>query len=257
MKNLILLTAMVALLTTIAVGQNTASLPSPNLTGNALARGTTGAIHGEHAISGTNLFFCPPKTCLYYAGDPPTGKEANGLFDFDNPGIGISDAEVWVGVKPTKNAIVVGASGNYYTDATMIGINPTPFQVQTGITSGKAGKLVCNTSGNATIKPYGTGAFGLNSENYYIKKMAKACHFNARTIYFVYEGPQYNDGSTIGYLADVEKPVKNHKGWPILWDDSYFNSSSFGVTYANTSGTSGACGGIGCDAFSISLTGTE
>lgn len=224
MKNLIMLTALVAALTAVAPAQN---------------------------VPATKLFFCPPSTCLYYAGD----QGADAIFDFDNPGIGVTDAEVWVGVKPTTKAIVTGASGNYYTDTTTIGINPTPFQVRVGITTGHGGKLVCNSNGNATVKAYGNPQNGLNAENYYIKKLAKSCRFKAKTIYFVNEVPQYNDGSTIGYLSDVGNPPKHHRGWPNLYNDSYFNSSSFGEVYQPIWNGGSSCSGNNCDVFSISLTG--
>jgi hypothetical protein len=62
-------------------------------------------------------------------------------------------------------------------------------------------------------------------------------------------------GSTFGYLCDAEPPHTNHRGWKVLNDDSYFNSSSFGTSWEPTSGSNGACAGVGCDAFSISVTG--
>lgn len=57
---------------------------------------------------------------------------------------------------------------------------------------------------------------------------------------------------TLGYLADAEPPNTHHFGWPVVNDDSYWNSATFGVVYEPTSGE---CGGVGCDAFSISVSG--
>jgi hypothetical protein len=142
--------------------------------------------------------------------------------------------------------------------ATDIGINPTPFGIQTGITAGHAGTTVCSTSGNATFRGYCESDFGLNCDNIYIKKLAKSCKLKARKVYFIDLTPQYNDNTTIGYLVDVpDKHPKNHKGWPNVLDDTFFNSSSFGVVYEPVWGSSGACGGVGCDLFSMSLTGHE
>jgi hypothetical protein len=59
------------------------------------------------------------------------------------------------------------------------------------------------------------------------------------------------------YLWDDDGAHANKQGWPEIKDDSYFNSSSFGVVWEPTWGSGGACGGIGCDGFSISLTGAE
>jgi len=68
--------------------------------------------------------------------------------------------------------------------------------------------------------------------------------------------PQYND-STVGFLMDDDGAHANKLGWPEIKDRSYFDSTSFGVDYQPTWGSSGACGGIGCSGFSISLTGKQ
>jgi hypothetical protein len=187
---------------------------------------------------------------------PPVRNE-DGLFDFENPGIGVSDAQVWVGVKPRKNATVTGTSGNYITNATSIGINPTPFAVQTGISAGHGGTIVCKTNGNAVLGGYGNcDGFG-NCFNYYISKLGKSCRLRKGKVYFISMQPQYNDGSTVGYLFDDDGARANKQGWPEIKDKSYFNSSFFGADYQPTWGSSGACGGIGCSGFSISLTGKQ
>jgi hypothetical protein len=214
---------------------------------------------GQPKTPPANLFFCPPGKCLYYAGDLDCNNpNMNALFDFDNPGIGISDAEVWVGVKPTKDAMITGASGNYFTNTTGIGINPIPFAVRTGIAPGKGGKIVCSTHGNALFQFYGDSCgLAINAVNYLVSRLAKACRVKAGKTYYIDLTPQYNDSSTVGYLQDDDGRHLNRRGWPEMFDDSYFNSSSFGVEYEPTWGNSGACGGIGCDGFSISLTGTK
>lgn len=254
MKKTLLTLTLIATFTLFAAAQDGRGLPPVHLGHQPHAVGAP-SVEGE--CIGTSCF-CPPKTCLYYAGDFNSNNTSteNGLFDFENPGIGLSDAEVWVGVKPTKNATVVGSSGNYLTTNTNIGINPTPFQVRVNITSGQGGKLACSTSGNAT-ELCSVSMQGSPICSYYIKKLSKPCHFRANTIYYVWESPQYDDGSTIGYLLDAEPPNKHHVGWPVDNDNSYFNSSSFGVSWEPTWGTNGECGGIGCDAFSISVSGTE
>jgi hypothetical protein len=69
--------------------------------------------------------------------------------------------------------------------------------------------------------------------------------------------PQYDDGSRIGYLTDDDGRHLNRQGRPEMFDSSYFNSTSCGVNYEPTWGNGGACGGIGCSGFSISLTGKQ
>jgi hypothetical protein len=157
MKPILSLVGLLAVAVLTASAQDEKPLP-PKTIRSFVVPGTASASSvlngdGHTQARPTSLFFCPPKTCLYYAGDNDTNSNNNnGVFDFDNPGIGVSDAEVWVGVKPTKNAIVTGTSGNYFTNTTTIGINPTPFAVQTGITSGQGGKTVCKTTGNAVVR---------------------------------------------------------------------------------------------------------
>jgi hypothetical protein len=259
MKKLALAVVVMAALVAVAAAQETKAVPSKTVVGAGFARGIHASETRGATAPPTNLFFCPSGQCLYYSGDLDCkSPNMNGLFDFDNPGIGISDAEVWVGVKPTQGAIITGASGNYFTMATGIGINPTPFAVRTGISPGKGGKIVCSTHGNAVIHYYGDSCgIGINSINYFVAKIARACQVKAGKTYYIDLTPQYNDGSTIGYLEDDDGRQLNHQGWPNLRDKSYFNSTSFEVSYEPTWGSGGACGGIGCDGFSISLTGKQ
>ena len=254
----------VALLTAATVGalaQDAKPLPAKTVREAVAAGGislnsTDGAAQSQ--APRTNLFFCPQGECLYYSGDwDCNSSDANALFDFDNPGIGISDAEVWVGIRPRKNATITGTSGNYAAYATGIGTNPTPVAVRSGITPGQGGKLVCSTQGTAVFKSYGNNCQILNADNYFVSKLAKACHLKARKTYYIDLTPQYNDSSTLGYLWDDDGAHANKQGWPEITDHSYFNSSSFNVTWEPTWGSGGACGGIGCSGFSISLTGKQ
>jgi hypothetical protein len=257
MRNTILTATVMMFLITPAVAQR--ALPPTTIVGAGFARGTQDSIGKVHeGAPPANPGFCPPKSCLYYSGDfDTTSPNEDGLFDFENPGIGVSNAQVWVGVKPRKNATVTGTSGNYVTNATSIGINPTPFAVQTGISAGHGGKTVCQTGGNAVFNYYGNCPFGINCANYYIRKLKHSCKLKKGKVYFITMQPQYNDSSTIGYLSDDDGNHANKQGWPEIKDKSYFNSTSFGVNYEPTWGSQGACGGIGCSGFSISLTGKQ
>jgi hypothetical protein len=263
MKPILFLVGLLAAAVLTTSAQETKPLPPRTIRGAAAVPGTQSAsleASGDRRPQArpANLFFCPRGKCLYYSGDcDSTSPNNNGLFDFDNPGIN-ADGEVWVGVKPTKNATVSGTSGNYYTNTTAIGINPTPFAIRTGISTGNGGTLVCSTHGNAVAKGYSGQCFVEgNYLNYYISKLAKACHMKARKTYYIELTPQYNDSSTIGYLMDDDGNHANKQGWPEIADHSYFNSTSFGVDYQPTWGSGGACGGIGCSGFSISLTGKQ
>jgi hypothetical protein len=248
--------ATVMMLITLGVAQRN-PLPPTTIMGASVVHRNQSSTGVRGKASKTSLPFCPNGKCLYYAGDcDSTSPNSDALFDIDNPGIGISDAEVWVGVKPTKNAVITGSSGNYNTTATGIGVNPTPFAVRTGVSTGNGGKLLCRSHGNAVIQN-GPQCFEGNNFNYYIAKFARACHVKAGKTYYVDLTPQYNDSSTVGYLWDDDGNHGNRQGWPEITDHSYFNSSSFGVVWEPTWGSSGACGGIGCSGFSISLTGKQ
>jgi hypothetical protein len=193
--------------------------------------------------------------CLYYAGDfNSASSAANGVCLINN---GTNNCETWVGVKPTKNASVQGSTFNVLVFQTTIGTNPTPFNVHTGMSTGKAGKTVCNTKGVATLKSKGPGGFGLPEYSYTIKKLAKACSMTAGKVYYVSMQPTYSSASNWGFLSDVEAPIKNHKGWPTLKDKGFVNypGGTPPLNYAPLSGSTGGCGGIGCDAMSIALTG--
>jgi hypothetical protein len=200
--------------------------------------------------------FCPPQTCLYYAGDFDShNSNANGLFNANSSGIG--EGQVWVGVKPTADVTVTGATFNQcMAMGVETGVNPTPFEVRAGVKPGQAGKTVCRTHGTAIARSYQFSQI-CDQASFTIKKLSKSCKLSKNKTYFVNMLPTYNDHN-YGFLSDVEdKPAQNHTGWKNLWDDSYFNSVSFGENYEPTWGSGGACNGIGCDAFSIALTGTR
>jgi hypothetical protein len=259
----IFLATLVVALPSVITAQDTKTLPPQHLREAGASMKLRAA--APHNVKPPTLpFFCPMKTCLLYSGDnDTTSSDANGLFDFENPGIGITDAEVWVNYKTgkdTKGYIVTGLAGNYYTTATTIGTNPTPVQLRVGISAGNGGKQICKgtTGGNAVVAAYGTPDFGLNSMNYWIKKLNKPCTETDHEEVFWLIVPQYNDGSTIGYLEDNDGAKANKfakPGFAEKQDDSYFNSASFGVNFEPTWGSSGACGGIGCDGFSWALNG--
>jgi hypothetical protein len=80
----------------------------------------------------------------------------------------------------------------------------------------------------------------------------------AKTLYYVSMQPQYTDGASWGFLSDVtDTPAPNHHGWANVKDKGFANYPAGGLDYAPLSGSTGGCGGIGCDVMSIALTGTE
>ena len=192
------------------------------------------------------LPFCPPKTCLYYAGDfDSTAHNANGVFNANDTESGI-EGQAWVGVKPPQEVTVTGSTFNQFLTSGFIGTNPTPFQTQIGITSGNAGEIVCNTSGTATIKRYGESDYGLIQYSYTIKKLKQPCKVQPGSEGGTYVNLLPTSGNGYGSLASAGK--KNHRGWKNDYGDCYFNGSAFGDNYTPL--------GTGCE-FSIALTGTD
>lgn len=207
----------------------------------------------QHTAS-ADLPFCPPKTCLYYAGDfDSTDSNANGLFNANFPPEGL-DAQAWVGVRPPKAATVTGATFNQLFTAGFVGTNPTPFQTQVGITVGNAGTIVCNSTGNATLKQYGESDFGLVQYSYTIKRLKQVCKIAKPTKQYpsTYVNLLPTSSSGYGYVTNVEdaKP-KNHRGWKNDLDDCYINCETCEFQYQ-------ACNDEGSfDELSIALTGKK
>jgi hypothetical protein len=203
----------------------------------------------------SDLPFCPPKTCLYYAGDfDSADSTANGLFNANDRDAGL-EAWVFVGVKPPYAVTVTGATFNELFTSGFTGTNPTPFETQINIVSGnKGGTIICNTSGKATLKQYGESDFGLIQYSYTVKKLAKPCVIAkpSRKVPSTYVNLLPTSGDGYGYLANVEDAnPKNHRGWKNDVDDCYFYAAGFSVGWVtcNSQGT--------FDEFSIALTGKE
>jgi hypothetical protein len=207
----------------------------------------------NHAAS-SSLPFCPPKTCLYYAGDfDSTDSNADGLFNGNDTGISL-EAWVWVGVKPPKAVTVTGVTFNQFFTAGFAGTNPTPFQTMINIVQGHSGKLVCNTTGTATLKQYGESDFGLVQYSYTVKKLAKACMIAkpSKKAPSTYVNVLPTSSNGYGYVANVEDAnPRNHRGWKNDLDDCYYFVAGFGVEWVT-------CNSQGpFDELSIALTGRQ
>jgi hypothetical protein len=209
----------------------------------------------DWVVPRTKIPFCPRKTCLYYAGDfDSSDSNAGALFNANDPDDGL-EGQTWVGVKPTAAALITGTTFNEFFTASFIGTNSTPFKARTGITTGNAGKLICNTSGHSVLVPYLQADFGLVQYSVVVKKLKKACKVQVGTKGATYVNLLPTDNGFAGYggygyLASTDGT--NHKGWPNDPNDCYFNGAAFGVNYGSCSGQ-----GSGLTLFSIALTGTE
>jgi hypothetical protein len=253
MNRVLFALTLVATLASLAAAQD--SRVPPPLTARENVQGVSIQTAPEPATteSSANLPFCPPKTCLYYAGDfDSTDSNANGLFNGNDTNGGVEEW-VWVGVKPPKAVTVTGVTFNEFFPSGFVGGNPTPFQTMINIVQGKGGKLVCNTSGNATLKQYGESDFGFIQYSYTVKKLAKPCTIAkpSKKAPSTYVNLLPTGANGYSYLVNVEdaKP-KHHRGWKNDLDDCYAFAYD-GPQYA-------PCTNYGAfDEFSVALTGTQ
>jgi hypothetical protein len=194
--------------------------------------------------------FCQPNTCLYYAGDYDSNySDAGGLFNANDEG-GSLEGQAWVGVKPDRDVTVTGATFVESLAEGVVGVNPTPFAVQVGIKLGQAGKMICSTSGNATVSEYGYVGAQIPAYSYSIKKLSKSCKLKKGRLYYVNLLPTFDDD--YGYVLNVPpKSHQNHHGWKNDLNDCFFNGVAFGDNYVT-------CNSQGhFSEFSIALTGKE
>jgi hypothetical protein len=247
--------ALTAMLVPLALTQDMSVSPPLTARENHQAVSTEPGTAQVAATHSSHLSFCPPKTCLYYAGDfNSADSNANGLYNTDNVTVGVG--LTWVGVKPARAATVTGVTFNQFFTSGFTGTNPTPFQTQIGIVEGSGGTIVCTTSGNATMKRYGESDFGLVQYSYTVKKLAKPCKIQAGSKGATYVNLLPTSSNGYGYVVNVEdaKP-KNHRGWRNDLNDCYFYDPNPYAIYipCNSQGL----GTNGFSELSIALTGKE
>jgi hypothetical protein len=218
---------LIAALGPFGVAQENRTLPPVTMSENAQIAGTH---PGAELAMRKGVFyppFCPPKACLYYAGDFESSYSAGDLLA--NSDYGSIVGQAWVGVKPDRDATVTGATFvEGFPGSGPIGVNPTPFAVQVGIKPGQAGKTVCSTNGNAIYKLYGNGGEAV-TYSYTIKKLAKSCKLKKGRVYYVNLLPILSNG--FGYVWNVPPMPQNHKGWKNDPNHCYFNGAAFGLDY--------------------------
>jgi len=208
-------------------------------------------------------------TCLMYTGDfnyNNGSSPANGLFNGDSSPLGIT-AYVYSAFKVPKKGKGWDVTDMFInTLSNSSGVDATaPYDTRTGVTSGSGGKEgPCH--GTAAETWAATGRTGFSLTEYTDKvEWSKSCTLKAGTTYWMNILTGCTTSSCNGdlfYESDEEsQPGINQypagkSGEYGVWDDQYFNSSSFGYTWAPTWGSSGACGGTGCDQFSFGISGT-
>jgi hypothetical protein len=205
--------------------------------------------------------FCNP--CLWYAGDfNINNSNSNGMSDEKD--LTVSQSAVYVPFTVPKGKVwrVTGAFGIVLSEVGGIDPAKADWSFSDGVSKGNAGKLIKSGTSRATVTVLdcnkGVSIFCLGILVKGINVTLKAGRHWLTVVPYCTNQNDSQCGSARYFLADVEdKPPVNHYGPKDVLDASYVTSKDFGFFYAPTWGSSGACGGLGCDMFSTGLLGTS
>jgi len=218
----------------------------------------------------------PVASCLFYGGDfvfNPLGPNlANGLSNESTTlivGTPYGGA-TWVPFTVPANQ-TWSVTGLFTNNQSTYGVldqypnTPTSaayWAINEGAGAGDPGTTVASGTAAATINPTGRSAFGILEYTVQVTGLS-----------FVLTGGEYwmivvplctnpADPFCTGrfFLSDVEyvnKAPVNARGLAEPEDASFFDSPAFFLTFDPTNGLVGACGGLGCDAFSAGVQGTH
>jgi hypothetical protein len=135
------------------------------------------------------------------------------------------------------------------------------WSINEEVFAGSPGVVVDSGTSPATSTATGRAAFGLTE--FTVQVSGLSVTLTAGTYWLTVvpictnSANPYCDG--VFFVSDVEylnTTPTNAYGPAGLLDQSFFDSSLFGVTFEPTNGPVGACGGSGCDAFSAGVLGT-
>lgn len=215
--------------------------------------------------------YCQP--CLEYAGDfDVNNPDSNGL----NNGCtlayhctGLSSSNVAFApftVPAGQQWEVSGLFTNNISNVTLIDPAEATWSISIRLKAGYGGRILYQGKSPASFTLTGVGAPLVNVYNVLVKNIKTSTGepiVLRPGTYWLAVVPQCTNtadpscASAEYYLADVEDmPPMNQYGPPEPQDDSFFSSSYFGEKFQPTWGSSGVCGGVGCDAFSIGVLGT-
>lgn len=205
--------------------------------------------------------FCKP--CLWYSGDfNPYNSKANG--SSNEMDIIASQAVVSVPFTVPKGKIwkITGAFGVVISQIDVIDPPQANWSFSKDVSTGKAGKLIKSGTSPATVNLLGcNGVLEFYCLGVLVKELNVTLTAGRYWLAVVPNCDNPNDsqcGLARYFLADVEdNPPLNHFGPKNVLDASYFTSKQFDSFYAPTWGSSGTCGGSGCDMFSAGLLGTS
>jgi hypothetical protein len=244
--------------------------PFTNVEKNTTAKAAT------KSASATGKCGNPAAACLFYGGDflddplyPPFLP--NGLANENTllvPGTPYG-AAVWVPftVPEGQTWNVTGLFTNNFSSYGVLDQGTEPIAVASwsineGVFAGSAGTVVDSGTSPATSTATGRAAFGLTE--FTVQVTGLSVTLTAGTYWMSVvpicsnSADPYCDG--VFFLSDVEylnTTPANAYGPAEPIDSSFFDSPVFGLSFGPTSGSVGACGGNGCDAFSAGVLGKE
>ena len=217
----------------------------------------------------------PVASCLFYGGDflynpvyPPSLPNAlaneTTLFVPGNP----YGAAVWIPftVPAGQTWDVKGLFTNNLSNYGVLdqGSQPTAvayWSINEQIFAGSPGVVVDSGTSPATSTATGRGAFSLTEFTVQVTGLSVTLTPGSYWLTVVpicsNSANPYCDG--VFFASDVEylnSTPTNAYGPAEPLDNSFFDSSAFGVSFEPTNGPPGACGGAGCDAFSAGVLGT-
>jgi hypothetical protein len=230
--------------------------------------------------------YCNP--CVFYAGDfdPILNSRPNGLFNEKFQAR--VDGAVWVPFRIAKSIVVQGLFVNQLFASPPPAAAIAQWAISAGVSQGNKGVIQCQGSGTAKATQTGRH-FTFGNKTYtewtYLLKLAPSQYCSLNNGEAV-EGQSFPPGrgscpgkcnlslttnqsasdptlsGNFGYLSDVEDPnPRHHFGLPNVLDDSFFNSTFFGLDFipaqsACSMGQPLSITTVGCDMFSVGIIGT-
>jgi hypothetical protein len=205
----------------------------------------------------------PCQPCLFYTGDyDPSNANASALSNendlIDTGGSGtyqgfvVPEGQVWT---------VSGLLVNVLANTSVIDPVATGWEIRKNPAVGNGGVQIFHGSANATFTPTGRSGQGLTEYTLLVPiETVKLTSGN----YIFGTGPQCTNTADSACAAaryfssdQTHQPGLNALGPAQPWDDALFNSALFNAEWIPTYGPTGACGGTGCDQFSVGLLGTS
>ena len=218
----------------------------------------------------------PAGSCDFYGGNFLVNllgpNVSNGLANENTLFVGGTPygAATWVPfIVPTGQTwTVTGLFTNNFMSYGVLDQTPnTPTQaaywaINTSVLPGNGGTQVASGVAAATSTPTGRSDFNLQEFTIEVQglsvTLASGEYWMAVVPYCTNTANPYC--GSVSFLSDVEyinRRPHSAIGVAEPGDNSFFDSSVFGVTFSMTNGPLGSCGGLGCDAFSAGVIGTK